>query len=277
MRLALTGASGQLGLALREAFGQEDTDLLALSRRELDVTAPDATARLEVLRPELILHAAALTDVDACEREPERAYLVNEQGARQVALAAARLEAPIVYFSTDYVFPGDREAPYGEADQPRPVNVYGRSKLAGERVVAELVENAFIVRTAWLYGDGPRNFVGRMLEFGQARRPFPVVDNEVGSPTYTRDCAQAVKALVERGPPGLYHLVNEGQASRFELARAVLDLAGLDPDLVQPSQHHPRPAQRPRRVVLSNQAARALGVTLRPWRDALQARLTASK
>lgn len=277
MRLALTGASGQLGLALQEAFGQEDADLLALSRRELDVTAPDATARLEVLRPELILHAAALTDVDTCEREPERAYRVNEQGARQVALAAARLEAPIVYFSTDYVFPGDREAPYGEADQPRPVNVYGRSKLAGERVVAQLVENAFIVRTAWLYGDGRRNFVGRMLELGQARRPFPVVDNEVGSPTYTRDCAQAVKALVERGRPGLYHLVNEGQASRFELARAVLDLAGLDPDLVQPSQHYPRPAQRPRRVVLSNQAARALGVTLRPWRDALQARLTASK
>ncbi len=270
MRIAITGAKGQLGRSLTESF--QSHELLLIDLPEHDVTQRDIIPLISDFGPELVIHAAAMTDVDGCEREPDVAYGVNALGTRNVALACQRCDAPMLYISTDYVFDGTSDEPYLEYDEPNPTSVYARSKLAGEEFVRDLVNNFYIVRTAWLYGRNGNNFVEKMIQLADRGSELSVVSNEFGSPTYAPDLAEAIFRLSQHPLYGIYHLINEGSCSRYELACKVLELAGKRDVQLRPGKIYARAAKVPRRAVLRNFcAARQLGIVLRPWEDALRA------
>jgi dTDP-4-dehydrorhamnose reductase len=272
MRIAILGAKGQLGRALERRLPLQSNDVIPLVRPEWDVADPAIVARLVALRPDALVNAAAMTNVDGCEREPDVAYQVNGLGAEHVARAAAELGIDLVHVSTDYVFDGlDGAAPYTEDAQTNPLSVYGASKLDGERRVLAVYPQAKIVRTAWLYGLGGRNFVTRMIELADERGALSVVTNEVGNPTFCDDLADAIGRLLIQDTAGIFHLANEGHASRWEFARTILAQAGRGHVPVNPIDHYPRPAKPPAFAPLANTRAAALGIRLRPWQEALTA------
>lgn len=268
MRVLITGAHGQLGRALaRRAKGHT---VLALGRRELDVADLAARDAIAAASPDVVINAAAMTNVDGCENDPDGAYRINALGARNVALGAAAAGADLVQVSTDYVFDGTKTEPYWEFDAPAPTSVYGASKLAGEVLVRAVHARAYIVRSAWLYGLGGSNFVTRILRLADERPQLDVVNTEVGSPTFCDDLAEGILALVQTGAYGTYHLANEGACSRFEFAQAILEEAGRADYPIRPADHFPRRARPPAYAPLRNFAAAELGVRLPPWRDALR-------
>ena len=272
MRVVVTGAKGQLGSDLVEVL-QGPHEVIGLDRKECDVTDPRSKAILRTYRPDLVIHAAAYTDVDGCELDPKKAYLVNVEGTRYVIEACRALEVPLVYFSTDYVFDGTKREPYTEADPPHPINMYGQSKLKGEEEVRFLLNRFYIVRTAWLYGKIGRNFVKAILEKAQRGEALQVVNDQIGSPTYSRDLAQAIARLVQGSPFGTYHLTNSGSCSWYEFAHQILTMASLSEVSLKPitSQELNRPAPRPAYSVLSNAKwQRVMGHGLRSWQEALQ-------
>lgn len=273
MTTLVTGAAGQLGRCLTEVFSATGEDVVAADRGMLDVTN---RAQVEKVighyRPRAVVHAAAMTDVDACERDPVAALTVNALGAWWVAQACARVGARLLMISTDYVF-GGSSAPRqcAELDPTNPINAYGRSKAMGEILVQRTVADHQIVRTAWLAGAWGQGFVSAILRAARQRAVIEVVDDQIGSPTYTRDLAEALIAMVD-APPGIWHQSNQGACSRFELASAVVELAGLPARVVaRKTKPEERPARRPARVLLSEGRARAHGLApLPPWRDGLE-------
>jgi dTDP-4-dehydrorhamnose reductase len=222
-------------------------------------------------RPDVVVHAAAWTAVDACEGDPQRALAVNALGTRHVAEAAAAVGAHLLYLSTDYVFDGTASRPYVEWDDPRPLSVYGRSKLGGER---ECPPGATVVRTSWVAGAAGANMVRTALRLAQGAGPLRFVDDQRGSPTFTADLAAAVVTLALDRRPGVFHVTNQGETSWFGFVRAVLRAAGHDPARVEPiataQLDPPRPAPRPANSVLDNAALRLCGLPLLPdWEDGL--------
>ncbi|PKO21165.1 MAG: dTDP-4-dehydrorhamnose reductase [Chloroflexi bacterium HGW-Chloroflexi-1] len=269
MRVVITGCKGQLGRLLTAAFAGHE--LLGLDLPEDDITGPMMSARIAGFAPDLVLHAAAYTDVDGCERDPDLAFRVNAVGTQSVALAARRARAAMVYVSTNEVFDGTRRDLYREWDHPNPLSVYARSKAAGEQIVRDLLDRFYIVRIAWLFGPGGVNFVTKILAGAEKDGALRVAVDEFGNPTYAPDLAAALAQLVRTGQFGIYHLTNAGFCSRYELAREIMRLAGK-PDLpITPilSAEWPRPSQPPLHAVLANTNALALGITLRPWGEAL--------
>jgi dTDP-4-dehydrorhamnose reductase len=247
----ITGAGGQLGAALCEAFPEAD----ARTRAELDVTQPLS------VETDLVLHAAAWTDVDGAEADPEAVEAVNVVGTRNVVA----LGAPIVYFSTDYVFDGTKREPYVESDEPRPLSAYGRSKLGGEREVRE----GWIVRSSWLFGWTGRNFVRTMLRLGRERDEVSVVADQVGCPTYVGHLAEATRELLSR-PGGVWHVAADGECSWAEFARTIFEEAGFNCRVREiTTEDLGRPAPRPAYSVLRSEREGA--PRLRHWREGLRA------
>ena len=276
MRILITGGGGQLGRSLvRSLHGH---DVAAHSHRDLDVSdAASVAAAFERVRPEAVVHCAALTDTNRCESDPELARAVNAVGTENVARACAHAGARLVAVSTNEVFDGERTSPYAEQDATGPLNAYAASKREGEQLAAAANPATIIVRTSWLYGDGGNNFIEKVLAAARAGRPLSFVTDEVASPTSTEDLAEAIRALIETdAPPGIYHLANEGAASRYDWACEILRLAGVDAnvDAVTTAELRARGYAGPRKPaysVLANTRAAALGITLRPWREALAA------
>ncbi len=268
MRTLIFGAKGQLGRDLMTVFG----DAGEVSGHDVDTVDIADRAAVERIvsefNPELIVNAAAYTDVEAAEGNEAKAFAVNETGA---GILAASAGAPVVYYSTDYVFGGTKTTPYLPDDAVDPIGVYARSKEAGERATRAANARHFIVRTAWLYGPGGNNFVEKILRAASQRPSLRVVDDEVGSPTHTWDLALATRALAATTAYGTYHAVNAGACSRYEFALAILELAGLRTP-VEPcsSAEFSTKAERPLYSVLSNaKLERATRHAMRPWRDAL--------
>jgi len=276
-RWLVTGAGGMLGADLRAALAAAGHRVTAAARRDLDVT--DAAAVwAAVAGHRVVVNAAAFTDVDAAEAEEDRATAVNGVAAGHLARACAAEGALLLHVSTDYVLPGDAAVPYPEDAEAGPLNAYGRSKLVGERAVLETLPAAgYVVRTAWLYGEHGRSFVATMLRLAAERDTVEVVDDARGQPTWTAALAARLVALGEvalRGGagPGVYHATAAGEATWYDLARAVFALGGHDPDRVRPvpSARFPRPARRPAYSVLGHARWAAAGLApMAPWRDML--------
>ena len=270
MRVAITGSEGQLGKALQQTL--QGHELLLIDLPHYDITDPPSTSdAMLAFRPDVVVHAAAFTNVDQCELEPNTAYRVNALGTQNVALAVQRCGAAMVYISTDYVFDGNKSEPYWEWDTPNPQSVYARSKLAGEFYTQALLNRFYIVRTAWLYSRTGRSFVTRVLELANERDELHYVTDEVGSPTYAPDLATALNTLIAHPLYGIYHFTNTGVCSRYEWAKAILELAGRPDYPVFPTKGYERLADVPARCELRNFCgATQLGITLRPWREALE-------
>ncbi|MEW6635666.1 MAG: dTDP-4-dehydrorhamnose reductase [Actinomycetota bacterium] len=267
MRVLVTGANGQLGRELARHLPGLGHEVAALSRRELDVAEPGAVEEaVASLSPDLVVNAAAFTDVDGCETEVERAYAVNALGPRNLAQTCERAGCALLHVSTNYVFDGRSERPYEPFDPPNPISAYGRTKLAGEEYVKHLTSRWYVVRTAGVYGEG-RNFVRTMLRVGAERESLKVKDDEYISPTYARDLAEGIGEIAASGLYGLYHLTNAGSCSWHEFACRIFELAGVEVEVVPvPGSEYPLPAARPANGVLS-----ALGgPSLRHWGEALE-------
>jgi dTDP-4-dehydrorhamnose reductase len=273
VRILVTGASGLVGgMVVRLAAPEHE--VLPCDRARFDIRNRDDVSRtFEEFSPEAVLHCAAYTDVDGAERAPEEALEVNATGARVVAECAREVGALVLYVSTDYVFDGEATAPYREEDRPRPLSSYGRSKLAGERAVAETCpQDHVIVRTGWLYGPG-KGFAdwarGRLV----GGEDLPLVEDQKGSPTSAKELASAMLTLVEGKQLGLYHFVNQGEASWLDLGKAVAEDLDLSPVRIRAIRGADlnRPAPRPRYSVLSvERFEKSTGRPVTPWREALQ-------
>lgn len=273
-RFLITGADGMLGSELCQLAGA-DHDVIATDIAEMDITDRAKVRRVVGReRPSVILHGGALTDVDGCETDPDLAYRVNALGTRNVALAAAEVGIPVLYVSTDYVFPGDGDRPYREFDEVGPPSVYGRSKLAGERFVQQHLGGRFwVVRTQWIYGFRGKNFVDTILAAARAGKPLRVVDDQVGSPTWARDLARTILRIVgEDAGYGTYHCSSRGSCSWFGFTGAILGAAGVEPTSLEPmsSSELDRPAPRPAYSVLHNYCLeQTIGDSMPDWREAL--------
>jgi dTDP-4-dehydrorhamnose reductase len=271
MRIVITGCRGQLGTALQAALSGEE--LLCLDLPESDVTDPiSAIDTVTGFRPDVVVHAAAMTDVDACEKSPEQAYRANVLGTHNIALACGRCGAAMVHVSTNDVFDGTLGRPYYEWDTPTPQSVYARSKAAAEFYVRTLLQRFYIVRTAWLYARGGNNFVTKIMAAADQRGAIRVVTDEVSAPTYAPDLAGAIARLLHTNHYGIYHLTNEGICSRFDWARQILALSGRDHVVIEPitSDQWQRAAPPPLYAPILNFAGAALGIKLRPWEEALE-------
>jgi dTDP-4-dehydrorhamnose reductase len=278
MRVFVTGNRGQLGRELMRAFAAHAVGGGDLP--EFDVTDAAGTRRvIEGARPEVVIHAAALTDTRRCEDDPGLARRVNGAGTRNVAAVCRDAGAALLYVSTNEIFDGRKGAPYIESDAPNPINAYGRSKLEGEEQARDLIDRLYVVRTAWLYGGGGRDFPSKILAAASAQAELAVVTDEIATPTLARDLAEAIARLVEAGVFGVYHLTNGGECSRYDWGREVLRLAGRADVILKPTtlaDFKPYPPKPPY-TVLRNEAGARLGITLRAWQDAFVEHITGSK
>jgi dTDP-4-dehydrorhamnose reductase len=277
MRMLVMGHKGMLGSDLMEVLGR-DHEVSGVDIGEFDITSgPDCLRVVGECNPEVIVNAAAYTDVDGCETNREACFAVNAEGVRNIAYACKDSGAKIVHYSTDYVFDGTKGEPYLEDDPCRPINTYGASKRKGEELLIETAENHVLIRTAWLYGRQGKNFVKAILAKARDEGMLRVVDDQVGSPTFSFDLAQATKLLVERDCRGIYHVTNRGVCSWFQFAQRILEYAQVSGVTVEPIKSHElsRKAARPAYSVLSNRKfMEATQKTMRPWQVALNDYLT---
>jgi dTDP-4-dehydrorhamnose reductase len=272
MRVVITGHKGQLGRALQRAL--VGAEIVGIDLPEHDIT--DAGSILETVTgcaPDVVIHGAAITNVDGCQRDPDLAYRVNVLGTQNIALACGRSGAAMVHISTNDVFDGKLGRPYYEWDTPTPQSVYAQSKAAAEFYVRSLLQHFYIVRTAWLYARGGANFVTKILAAADKHQSLRVVTDEISAPTYAPDLARAISELVRTEHFGIYHFTNSGFCSRFDWACQILQTAGQTDVPVEPIRHDQweRLAPPPLYAPIVNFAGAALGITLRPWQEGLEA------
>jgi dTDP-4-dehydrorhamnose reductase len=278
MKVAVIGANGQLGSDLVAAFSENGDAVSALTHTDIEISElPSVSRVLEGIRPQVIVNTAAMHHVENCEREPEKAFAVNAVGPRNLALVARDLDAVLLHVSTDYVFDGSKGSPYLEEDNPRPLNVYGVTKLAGEHFVGATTAKHFVIRTSGLYGKSPcrakggLNFIELMLKLAKERGEVRVVDNEVVSPTSTAELAQQIVRLSRSDCYGLYHATAEGSCSWYEFAREIFAITDTPVRLkVAAPDEFPAKVARPKYSVLENRALKSHGLNaFKPWQDGL--------
>jgi dTDP-4-dehydrorhamnose reductase len=274
--ILVTGAYGMVGSDLCRLLARNHR-VYSTGRGEMDVAdAASVVDTVERLRPDLVVHAAALTDVDYCQLAPEDAFRINARGTQNVALACQRVGATMVYISTIAVFDGTKPTAYTEADTPNPQSVYAQSKFQGEQYVESLLTRYYIVRAGWVFGGGAndKKFVGKMLSLARERDVLKVVDDNFGSPTYTLDISQGITALTKSQRYGTYHMVNAGApASRFEIAERILEFGGITSCQLVPvsAAEFPLPAPRPRMEAAVNCRLTDQDIfVMRPWHEALR-------
>jgi len=269
MRVMIFGASGLLGRALMREWNEDE--VIGLSSRDVDIRDPNRVREaVEKVRPDWIILAAAYTDVEGCESNQELAFAVNRDGAMQVASAAHRIGAKLLFVSSDYVFDGKKTFPYETDDARNPLGVYARSKAEAEIRLQDLLPQCCIVRTSWLFGTGGKCFPDTILKLAAARPVLDVVNDQRGSPTFSTDLARAISQLCRNHARGIVHVTNAGSCSWFEFARAILQLSS-SPTEVRPigTQQMPRPAPRPAYSVLSPASLQRQGIFMPTWQDAL--------
>ena len=279
-RILVTGAGGMVGSYVPSVFGDLELTLTDVVPEvaQMDVADPEAVMRAVVdAQPDVVLHLAAATDVDQCEKDHDLAFRVNAIGTQNVALATRAVGAELVYISTAGVFDGEKHEPYTEFDDPAPGNVYGHSKLAGERVVSTLLDRFYIVRAGWMIGGGAKDkkFVGKIVsQIEEGQTELRAVDDKFGSPTYARDLLEGIRRLLQTGYSGLYHMVNGGCCSRYDVAVEIRSILGRPEIQIEPvsSAHFPLPAPRVRSEAMRNYKLELLGLEpQRSWQEALRA------
>jgi dTDP-4-dehydrorhamnose reductase len=279
MRIAVIGANGQLGNDLMAAFSDSGDTVRGLTHADIEIADLNSVSRaLEDMRPDVITNTAAMHYVESCEHEPEKAFAVNALGARNLAIASRDLSAVLMHVSTDYVFDGAKGGPYIEDDSPRPLNVYGITKLAGEHFIRSTTDKHFVVRTSGLYGKslcrakGGLNFIELMLKLAKERGEVHVVDSEIVTPTSTAELARQMVCLSRTDCYGLYHATAEGSCSWYEFAREIFKLTDTPVRLKAAAPgEFPNKVDRPKYSVLENGALKARGSNIfKPWQDALR-------
>jgi dTDP-4-dehydrorhamnose reductase len=284
MKVLITGADGMLGSALcptlvKRGYTVIATDLSPSNEgsKKLDVrNYNDIKEMVEKVEPNMVMHLAAETDVDRCEVEPDHAFLTNTIGTQNVALVCQKRNIEMVYISTLGVFWGDKPEPYTEFDEPNPINVYGRSKLEGEKIVEVLLKRFYIMRAGWMVGGGPKRdkkFIGKIIRQINETKTLKAVNDKIGSPTYTFDFSRCMADLIETGFYGLYHCTNKGVGSRFDVAKKIVEFMGRKDVAVEPvsSAYFPLPAPRARSEMSRNYKLELLGIdSTRNWEDALK-------
>ena len=272
MKILVTGGNGQLGREILGLTGDAH-EILGTDLPQVDAADEEQIAAVVAeVQPDVVIHAAANTDVDGCELNPDLGWRNNALATRNVAVASRQVDAALIYISTDFVFDGKKGSPYNEFDVPHPINVYGRTKLAGEYFATQIAPRFLIVRTAWLFGHQGCNFVKTILQRAQKRERLRVVDDQIGSPTFAPHLARKILQLAERSAVGIYHVTNSGFCSWFEFARRILEAAGLEAQIerISSSVLH-RPAARPPFSALENLVLRLDGYELLPdWREGLK-------
>ena len=269
MRILVTGAKGQLGQELQRVLRGEE--VIAADRPEYELMDPMVGEKVATQRPDLVIHSAAYTDVDGCEQNPDMAFQVNAIGTRRVAEGAAKANARLICISTDYVFDGKKTEPYTERDPVNPLNVYGRSKLAGEEEALKGCRRTLVLRTSWLYGVHGKNFVKTILSLAGTQPEIRVVEDQRGSPTYARHLAQVIAGLIRSDVTGVIHAGGEGECSRYEVAKAILQEAGLGCRVVPISTAESgRLAWRPPYSALSTVFLHQHGLSLPLWREGVR-------
>ena len=281
MRVLVTGANGMLGTDLCREMQTNGYEICATDIQEMDVREPSEVQKnFADFKPEMVLHLAALTDVDGCECEPEQAYRTNTIGTQNMALACQKVNVPLVYISTLSVFDGTKCEPYNEFDTPNPQSWYCRAKFEGEKIVERLLQRYYIVRAGWMFGGGSedKKFVAKIIELARNRSELKIVNDKFGSPTYTCDLARALIRLTQTGWFGVYHSVNTGEpCSRYEFAQQILEYSEVTSCRLLPvsSAEFPLPAPRPRMEAGRNLHAELMGLELmRPWPVALREYIT---
>lgn len=253
MKILITGSDGMLGHDLIEVL-KDNHELILTNSKSLDIT--DRNHVMDFIfenKPDIVINSAAYTNVDGCEENHETAFNINGEGVRNLALGCRNIDCPLVHISTDYVFNGESTVPWVEDDEVGPISVYGKSKLKGEEAILEILDEFFIIRTAWLYGINGGNFPKTMLELAENHSEITVVYDEVGSPTYTLDLAKAISQLIETDYYGIYHITNSGSCSWCEFARYIFETAQKDVKVIPvTASEFARPAPRPHYSVLAN-------------------------
>jgi dTDP-4-dehydrorhamnose reductase len=273
LKIFLTGKQGMLARAIAEVLAPRH-QIIAMSHAEADITdAPAIAKAIQAARPDVVVNAAAFTDVDACESQPELAMRVNGEGPGNIASACRKMKIPMMHFSTDYVFDGEKRAPYTEEDEPRPFSIYGKSKLEGEHRVAQTLEKYWIVRVCGVFGPYRKNFVSLVVDLGRKGGPLRIVKDQCLAPTYTFDATNGIEQILLRGASGIYHLTNQGFTSRVDFTKGILREAGFGYVEVIPisAEETKRPAPRPKNSQLENARLKREGIALLPaWPDAVR-------
>jgi len=278
MKILITGSKGMLAQDLIRVLKPKHRII------RTDVNNMDITKNREVVnffiknKPEIVIHTAAYTNVDGAEKEKTLALKVNQFGTKNVAKASQKLNIPIVYISTDYIFGGGKKRPYSEKDRPNPLSIYGKSKYKGEQEILKDKKKYFIIRSAWLYGKGGKNFISTILELAKQNPTLKIVNDQEGSPTYTLDLAKAIAKIIKKEKYGIYHIVNSGSCTWYQFTKEIAKIRKLKNNIIPiSSKDLKRPAKRPRYSVLSTHKVKSIGINMRKWGRALKDFLSKEK